>query len=318
MARNDCVTTIVKGVRNTTPRVYVYELVQPEDWELPFFDAGAHVDVHIPGGFVRQYSLAGDPADQRVYTIAVMVDANGRGGSQAFCAAAQAGMELSVSLPRNHFSMAAGARRHVFIAGGIGITPFLSMVKVALRRGEQFELHFCTRSPVDTPFREELEKLGEGRLFLYHSEPDGSGRLNVDELIGRCEPTDHVYCCGPERLMSAVREAGIKRLDAENLHFERFSVPDVQSSGTATYEVKLAKQDRTIAVHEGESLLSALRRCGVKVDAGCESGTCGDCKTRYLTGQVMHLDFKLSEAERGKFIMPCVSRSLSPSLTLDL
>jgi ferredoxin-NADP reductase len=318
MSRNDCVTTVVKSIRTTAPDVHVYELVQPEDWELPSFDAGAHVDVHIPGGLVRQYSLAGDPAEQRSYTVAVMADRNGRGGSEAFCAETKVGTEVHVSLPKNYFAMAAGARRHIFIAGGIGITPFLSMMRVALRRGESFELHYCTRTAINTPFRDELEKLGRERIRFHHSQGTAAKRLNIAEVMQRCGPDDHVYCCGPDRLMNAVREEGVRHLDAGNLHFERFAVPEAGAGASPAFEVKLLRQNRSIPVEEGESVLNALRRCGVTVDAGCEAGTCGDCKTRYLEGRVMHLDFRLSEAERGEFMMPCVSRSLSPSLTLDL
>ncbi|RTL50659.1 MAG: oxidoreductase [Bradyrhizobiaceae bacterium] len=318
MSRNDHVTTVVKSIRSTTPRVKVFELVQPEDWELPFFDAGAHIDVHIPGGHVRQYSLAGDPADQKTYTLAVMADEHGRGGSMAFCSNVKVGMELSVSMPKNYFALVPGAHRHIFVAGGIGITPFIAMIKVAQRRGEAFELHYCSPAEPDTPFLAELKQLAGDNLSLYHSRGTGGERLNVDDLVQQCQPTDHIYCCGPDKLMSAVRDAGIKYLNADNLHFERFQAPEAASAGHGVYEIKLARQDRAVEVRDGETMLGALRRCGVAVEAGCESGTCGDCKVRYLSGQVMHLDFRLSEPERREFLMPCVSQAKSPSITLDL
>jgi ferredoxin-NADP reductase len=318
MSANDYVTTVVKDIRATTARVKVIELVQPEDWELPSFDAGAHIDVHIPGGFVRQYSLISDPMDAKRYVLAVMAEEQGRGGSKAFCTDVAVGMELSVSLPKNHFPLSTGAHRHIFVAGGIGVTPFLSMIKAARRLGNEFELHFCAPTPGEAPLLRELEEIAGPALFVYHSRSGGKVRLNVDELIRRLKPNDHVYCCGPDRLLNAVRAAGLLYLSPDQLHFEKFQSPGAAPRAEAIYEVKLSKQGRTIEVGNSETLLSALRRSGVSMQSSCEAGTCGDCKTRYLAGKVVHQDFKLSEAEREHYLMPCVSRASSPSLTLDL
>jgi ferredoxin-NADP reductase len=312
---NEFVTTVVSRVHRETDRVTAYELVQPEGWDLPHFTPGAHIDVHIPGGFVRQYSLSGDPARRYVYRIGVLHSAGTRGS----CAmrAVREGDWLSVSLPRNFFPLAPDAEHHILIAGGIGVTPFLSMAAALQRAGKTFELHVCSRSAADTPFRTELSHLKSIRF--YHSTDDAPSRLDVRELLINRRPQEHVYCCGPVSLMQAVRDATQDWNDASRSHFERFAPGATElTSGLQNYRIVLNRQNREIEVRAGETMLQALLREQVEVDYGCEGGTCGRCRVRYVAGDVEHRDFVLAGQDRQTFVMPCTAGSRSEMLILDL
>lgn len=320
MWSNAFVATVVQSVVDTTDRVRVYELVQPEDWELPPFSAGAHIDVHAPGGLVRQYSLASDPLDQKKYRIGVLARPDGSGGSIALREEIAVGSKLSVSLPKNYFPLANEAKHHIFIAGGIGITPFLSMIPVVIRRRQSFELHMCSRTRPETPFLEELQAgFPNGTVRFYHDQDEAPTPLDVHALLKNREDHEHVYCCGPDGLMEDVHKATRHWKNVDHTHFERFAAPAASiTEGKTSYKVNLAKQNRSIEVYVGETMLNALRRNGVATKSGCEGGTCGDCKVRYLAGQAKHTDFVLKEDERSSFIITCVSSSLSDEITLDL
>lgn len=312
---NEFVATIVREVVPLTDRVTVFKLAQPEGWDLPYFSAGAHIDVHIPGGPIRQYSLFGDPDDKQTYAIAVLSKPDGV-GSLAMRNVHE-GDWLSVSLPKNYFPLSEEARHHIFIAGGIGITPFLSMMAAISRSGGSFELHMCGQTPADMPFFERLKETNQARL--YFSRGDAPGRLDVQNVLSNRGPGEHVYCCGPDRLMNAVRDATINWDDAGRVHFERF-VPAAPAglSGLSSYRLKLRRNGREIEVAAGETMLKALTRNGVEVEFGCEGGTCGRCRTKYLAGDIDHRDYVLTGREREKYLMPCVSGALSEVVTLDL
>jgi ferredoxin-NADP reductase len=316
---NDLVSTTVRSVREVGKDVRTYEFVQPEDWDLPCFTPGAHIDVHIPGGFVRSYSLMGDPGIRNSYKVAVSCKADGLGGSAAMHDRVRVGDWISVSLPKNYFPLAKDAKKHVFIAGGIGVTPFLSMIPVVERSGARFELHMCSRSEEDTPFLDELRRIGSEKVKFYHSQRPSNARLNVVSLLSRLDDDEHVYCCGPERLMEAVRTAALSCRSLDRVHFERFDKPN---SGVdhdrPPYMVNLARQGRKINVNSGETMLAALDRQKAGVDFGCEGGSCGKCRIRYLDGQIDHRDFVLSDVERKSFLMPCVSSAISETVTVDL
>lgn len=316
---NHHVTTIVRSVKRETDRVLVYELADPDDWELPPFTPGAHIDVHLTNGSVRQYSLCGDPAERNRYRIAVQREAAGRGGSAHLQDSVSTGDIVPVSLPRNHFPLAPNARHHVMIAAGIGVTPFLSMVSVAARSGASFELHYCTRTPEETPFRAELAPLSErGLVRFYHSNGLGSGRLDIGALIGAASPDAHVYCCGPERMIEAVKTAASER-PADTLHFEHFGPNGMAADpGGEGFDVELARSKRVIRIPAGQTILAGLREAGLEIDASCEGGVCTTCKTRYLAGVPIHRDLVMKAEERREFIMPCVSGCASERLVLDL
>jgi ferredoxin-NADP reductase len=315
--RNDLVTTIVRSVRDVSYGVRAYELVQPEEWDLPPFAPGAHIDVHIPGGFVRAYSLLGDPALRRSYFVAVASTPASTGGSVAMHNSVREGDWLSVSLPRNFFPLVDTAGKRVFIAGGIGITPFLSMIAQLRRSGETFELHMCSRSKDETPFLKELSEVRGGTVSLHHSRGRQSLRLDVPALLEGLDPDDHVYCCGPTKLMDAVRESAQALDIVGRVHFERFNKP-TDATDTPPYRLDLLRRKLTIEVHAGESMLSALKRHNINVDYGCEGGTCGRCRIGYVSGEIQHRDFVLSDVERRSTLISCVCGVTSESAALDL
>jgi ferredoxin-NADP reductase len=315
--RNDLVTTVVRSIRDVSDRVRAYELVQPEEWDLPRFTPGAHIDVHIPGGFVRAYSLMGDPALRRSYFVAVASTPSGTGGSVAMHNSVRKGDWLSVSLPRNFFPLVDTAGKRVFVAGGIGITPILSMIAQLRRSGETFDLHMCSRSKDETPFLRELSEVRGGTVSLYHSLGRGSRRLDVAALLRGLGPNDHVYCCGPTRLMDEVRESAQSLNIAGRVHFERFEKPK-DAADSPSYRLNLLRRKLTIEVHAGESMLSALKRNDIDIDYGCEGGTCGRCRIGYVTGGILHRDFVLSDVERRSTLISCVCGITSESVALDL
>lgn len=317
--RNQLVTVVVREVRSVTHRVRSFVLGDPDGWRLPPFTAGAHIDVHLPGDLVRQYSLCGDPADDRHYELGVLDEPDGRGGSRTFHTVVERGAVLSVSLPRNHFPLAADAGRHIFIAGGIGITPFLSMMPVLERQGAPFVLHACARTRDDAPFIDRLQALGDqGRVVVHPTGGDPRRRLDVGTLLATRNSGDHVYCCGPEPLMRAVQAASV-HWPAGTVHFEKFGAAGPAASPEAAgYAITLARSGRRVVVANGTTMAAALRDAGIAISTSCEAGTCGTCKTRFIAGDVVHSDFVLRQEERGAYVMPCVSGCRSPELVLDI
>ncbi|MCJ2048433.1 PDR/VanB family oxidoreductase [Methylobacterium sp. J-070] len=312
------VTVTVVARRMLTARVVELELADPDGWDLPPFDAGAHVSVHLPEGKTRPYSLCGDPVISGRYRLAVLRQDDGRGGSAWIHEVVRVGDTLHVSLPRNNFPLAAEADHHLLIAGGIGLTPFLPMVDVLNRAGRAFHLHACAGSPEHMPYLRrlrELEAAGVATLHFDGGEP--SAGLDVGGLLDGRGPDVHVYCCGPSSLMDAVRRA-TATWPEDRVHFERFQAEPTVPAGSADATVELARSGLTIAVPAGQSIARALLRHGAEIDVSCEAGTCGSCRTRYLSGRVDHRDVVLSAAERRDYMTPCVSGCAGERLLLDL
>lgn len=309
------VTTTVTQVRDSYDGVRVLELSDPDGWELPPFTAGAHIDVHLPSGTVRQYSLCGDPARQNRYLIAVKHEKDGRGGSSEIHRDIAVGCILPASLPRNQFPLAE-APHHVLIGGGIGITPFLSMIQVLERFGGSFELHYGTRTPAETPFLDALAPRAEaGRVRHYFSRVQPAARMNLEEILGGVSPDAHVYCCGPASLMNAVREIGGERFEGR-LHLEAFGADNPGSE--SDFQVEIASTGQIIDVPKGQTILNALRTAGLEINSSCEGGVCLECKTRYLEGTPIHKDLTLPAEDRREFLTPCVSGCSGSKLVLDL
>jgi ferredoxin-NADP reductase len=309
------VTTVVRRVADVADGVRTFELSDPEDWALPPFGAGAHIDVHLPSGAVRQYSLYGDPAEGHRYRVAVRRADAGRGGSLAFHRDIGEGAILPVSLPRNHFPLREGPH-HLLIAGGIGITPLFSMIEVMRRDKVSFELHYCSRTPESTAFLPELAPLAErGVVSHYFSRIARPQRLDIAGLLARTRPDSQIYCCGPRALIDAVTAAGAAGF-AGRLNVEFFG--SAPSNGQAAYEVRLARSGRVIPVAPGETMLNALREAGVDVPSSCEGGVCLECKTRFLHGMPVHRDLVMSAADRWQHLTPCVSGCAGAQLVLDL
>ena len=306
----------IRAIRAVATDINSYELVPADARPLPAFTAGAHLDVQVPNGMIRQYSLHGDPADRSVYRIAVKRESSGRGGSMSLHDAAEVAIALGIVGPRNHFPLDPGAERHLFIAGGIGITPIYAMIQTLAARGQAWDLHYCARTPDHAAFYEELKALGPGHVTPHFSEIP---TLDVSELL-RVQPEGtHVYCCGPQGLMKAV-EAAAAHWAPGHVHFEWFAAPKSEWPANQPVEVELAKTGSIFLVPADQSILQVLRENGVHVQCACEEGVCGTCETAVLAGEPQHRDLLLSPEERAenRTMMVCVSRANSSRLVLDL
>jgi ferredoxin-NADP reductase len=314
------ITTTVRSITQATPRIRLFELADPDDWDLPAFKPGAHIDVRLANAMVRSYSLCGDAAEANRYRIAVLREPTGRGGSVFMHDHLREGDILPVSLPRNRFPLAPDAARLTMIAGGIGITPFLPMMHALRRDQRAFALHFCVRSVGEAPFLEHLNRLcPPGSLHLYFSRQAGVSKLDLRHLLRDRTPDEHVYCCGPARLIDAVLNLTQDR-DPNTVHVERFGASDRPAHANDGREliVELYRSGREIRVLPQETILQALRSADVAIDSSCEAGVCTSCKVRYLAGSPVHRDLVLTTEDRRQFMLPCVSGCADSRLVLDL
>ncbi|GMU02484.1 PDR/VanB family oxidoreductase [Corallococcus caeni] len=301
-----------------------YELVSQDGGALPEFEAGAHLDVQVPGlNGMRQYSLCNDPGETHRYVIAVQRDANGRGGSKAMHDHVHEGDVLTVSEPINDFPLLYG-RSYVLIAGGIGITPLLAMARLLERTGAQWVLHYCARDADRTAFRELLSTPSfAGRVHLHHDGGDPTKGLDVRALLATRGPGTRLYCCGPAGLMKAVREAAaLHKWPWEKVHFEAFTAEGTSATHATAeedFEVALKSTGQVLRVPAGKTVLNVLRTHGVKVESDCEAGSCGTCVTRVCEGTPDHRDtFFQQESAGDARMLVCVSRARSKRLVLDL
>ena len=297
--------------------VYLFELRRADAAPLPAFTAGSHLTVQVPSGVRRNYSLCGDPADSSRYQIAVKRDERGRGGSLSMADDVQPGQWLSVSAPRNNFALAGHASAFVFVAGGIGITPILSMMRHLKRSGRcDFRLYYCTRDAGSTAFITTLNTEFPGQVQIHHDNGNLDEALDLWPVFEK-PGAAHVYCCGPKGLMDSVQDM-TGHWPSGSVHFESFGVSAAAYAANTPFTVRLEKTGTTLEVSAGQSILEALRATGLRVASSCESGTCGSCKTRLLAGEAEHRDMVLSDDEKADHIMVCVSRAKSAELVLDV
>lgn len=295
-----------------------FELRHPEGLQLPPFTPGTHLTVEVPGGPRRNYSLCGDPATAAAYEIAVRRDALGRGGSIGMADGVREGDVLQVSAPRNNFELHPRAPSFLFIAGGIGITPILSMLRhLGKEQRRQFRLIYCTRDADSTAFLQQLSAPQfAGQVEMHHDHGDLDRSFDfwpVFEKPGNA----HVYCCGPKGLMEAVADMS-GHWPSGTIHFESFGVAAGTDAANTAFTVRLERSGISVPVAAGESILEAVRARGVRVPSSCESGTCGSCRTALLAGEPEHRDMVLIDEERATQVMVCVSRARSAELVLDL
>jgi phthalate 4,5-dioxygenase reductase subunit len=291
-------------------------LVHPQGEALPPFTPGSHVKVQTPAGLVRKYSLCNDPRDKSQYTIAVKRDAAGRGGSISMVDQVAAGDILPVSLPDNAFPMSPGAARYLFIAGGIGITPILSMIRSLDELSPPWKLYYFTQSPETTAFLDELTTPElRSRVHVHHDFGDPNKSFDLWPLLEKPSNTQ-IYCCGPRGLMDAVRDMS-GHWSPANVHFESFVEGGVPLPDDTPFIVTLARSQLRLEVPVGKTMLSVMREAGVSVPSSCESGTCGSCRTTLLSGVADHRDMVLMPEEQDTQIMVCVSRACSGELVID-
>lgn len=312
----------VRSIVNEALDINSFELVHPHGEALPRFTAGSHIDVMVPGGHLRQYSLCNDPREETRYVIAVLKLWDGRGGSLGMHENVRAGDEIVVSAPRNNFELVESARRQILIAGGIGVTPLIAMVERLDVLDADYTLHYCTKSPEHTAFRDRLAEREQKGLVVYHHDGgDPSQGIRLADVLDDYEPGHHLYYCGPPGLMAAVGRAA-SHWPADAVHSEYFVAPPSPAAAMppaeGEFSIRLARSGRVLAVPSDRSIVEVLREAGVECATSCESGLCGTCRTRFLEGTPEHHDFVLDDTERERFVMICCARARSPVLVLDL
>nr|WP_308122000.1 PDR/VanB family oxidoreductase [Streptomyces sp. TRM70350] len=309
-------TLVVAARDHLAEGVVRLTLTRPDGGALPPWQPGAHLDLCLASGLVRQYSLCSDPADRTRWQVAVLRAPGGRGGSAEVHDRLAAGAPVRVRGPRNNFPLHP-APRHLFLAGGIGVTPILPMVRQAEQLGSDWELVYGGRSLATMAFHAELREAYGDRVRLVPQDRDGLPDL--DALLGTPRPGTLVYCCGPEGLLRAVEER-CASWPAGALHVERFAPKCAPREVEGEFEVELARSGRTLTVPPGTSVLDAVEQAGVQVLSSCREGTCGTCETAVLAGTVDHRDSLLTPDEQAAHdtMMICISRAAGPRLVLDL
>jgi ferredoxin-NADP reductase len=309
--------TIVRR-RPVATDIAAFDLASADGSPLPGFEAGAHVDVYVKSGLIRQYSLAGDPGEAGRYTLGVLLDPNSRGGSTAVHTEFRQGQRIRIGRPRNHFPLVMNAEHTLLFAGGIGITPMLAMAHTLDRAGRSFELHYCGRTADKLAFREELARFGDRVQFHVDSGPKEQ-QLDIDVVLADKGPGRHLYVCGPNGFMDFVVGAA-HRLgwnDAQ-VHLERFGA-EVNTDG-APFTVEARRSGRVFEVQPGETIAQKLAESGIAVQVSCQSGVCGTCLTRVLEGMPDHRDLVQTDLEKASNaeITVCCSRSKTKKLVLDI
>jgi phthalate 4,5-dioxygenase reductase subunit len=298
--------------------IYLFELRDPGGSELPPFTAGAHVKLLTPSGLVRKYSLCNAPIDRHFYLVAVKREIAGRGGSIDLIDRAQVNDTLAVSPPVNDFELPPRATDFLFIAGGIGITPIMAMIRAL--QGEpdkRFRLYYCTGDPEATAFLEELTAPDlKGSVRIHHDGGDLACALDLWPLLEERKNRQHLYCCGPRPLMETVREL-TGHWSSAAVHFEAFEEPKKITPNDTPFLLTLARTGTELVVPVGQTILETMLAHGIDAPHSCESGTCGTCRTKLLQGKADHRDLVLTEHERDGQIMMCVSRARSPKLVID-
>jgi ferredoxin-NADP reductase len=311
----------VKRISYEAETVNSYELVAFGDDDLLPFTAGCHIDLHLPNGMVRSYSLVNDQRERGRYVIAVSKDAVSRGGSRFIHETVRVGDIITISHPRNNFALHEHAAQSVLIAGGIGITPLLSMIRRLEALGRSWELFYAARTRLAAAFVDDLNALRSNACEKLHVNFDQelSGRMFDLSAIVKETPLDaHLYCCGPLPMLEAFEAATADR-PADHVHMEYFKAKE-KPAAEGGFAVKLARSNRTIAVQAGKTILDALLDAGIAVNYACAEGVCGTCETRVIEGMPDHRDQFLSPEEQAanKTMMICCSGSKSSTLVLDL
>lgn len=310
----------------TTPDVAAFVLAPADGQPLPEIEPGAHVEFMIERAgqppLVRHYSLCNAPNETDAFVFGIKLEPQSRGGSAWMHDLAQ-GDTVRLGAVRNLFPLSTQAKKHLLLAGGIGITPILAMAQALAASSADYQLHYFVRGQEHVAFGERLVRAQEtGRLYV-HAGLDATGVKKVlDEVLAQPRPNDAAYCCGPGFFMDTVAATAQSNLwPEEQLHFERFqAAPIASDAADEEFEVELKRSGRRCRVRPGQTIIQALAGAGCEVMTSCEQGVCGTCLTNVVEGTPDHRDAYLSKAEResGKLILPCVSRSKSPLLVLDL
>jgi vanillate O-demethylase ferredoxin subunit len=322
MSTHDTLQVRVRAVTYEAEGILGLELVpMPPLRELPPFTAGAHIDLHLPNGLIRSYSLLNAPHERHRYLIGVNKDAQSRGGSRYLHEVLRAGDTLAIGTPRNNFPLDEASPMNVFIAGGIGITPLMGMIARSQALGTPWKLHYAARTRRNAAFLDTLHG--------YHNDPNVELSLNFDQepggrmldlaaIVQSLPPGAHVYCCGPLPMLAAYEKATAS-LPPERVHMEYFAAKDAAATDGG-FTVELARSGKSVQVRAGQTILDSLMDIGIEPPYACQEGICGTCEVRVIEGIPDHRDLVLSSAEKAANdrIMVCCSGSRSARLVLDL
>jgi ferredoxin-NADP reductase len=313
----DSIDMRVTAILYAGPDTNLYELRPISEDLVPAFKAGAHIDLHLPNGLIRQYSIASDPEDRTRYVLGIKRDASGRGGSRFVHESIRAGTVIPTGLPRSTFSLVEDGKPAVFIAGGIGVTPFLSMAQRANRIGLNWKLYAAMRKCADLPILSPLQSQGD-RITTHLDEKHNDRPIDLAAIIRSVSSDTHLYCCGPSPMLKLFEQQTASRESKYN-HLERFT-NDAPAGAAPGYAVQLARSNLTVHVGTGQTIIEALRDKGIQVMTSCEQGVCGSCETKVVAGRPDHRDVILTDDEKAsnKTMMICCSGSLDDVLVLDL
>lgn len=316
-AETELIKVRVKSISYEAENICLVDLRPLTENGLPSCSPGAHIDLHLPNGLIRSYSLCNAQNEPYRYVIGVNRDPEGRGGSRFIHDALRPGAVLTISAPRNNFPLVEDAGHSVLIAGGIGITPVWCMIQHLEGLGRSWELFYSTRTRGNTAFLDDLRQFGR-RVHLNHTQEPGGGILDFNDLLSRVPPGTHLYCCGPVAMLEAFESAAAS-LPSELVHVEYFGANKAPATDGG-FDVMLSRSGRVVFVPEGKTILDTLLDEGIDAPHSCGQGVCGTCETRVLEGTPDHRDLVLSKQEQAsnKTMMICCSGCKGDKLILDL
>jgi ferredoxin-NADP reductase len=306
----------VTAIRYAARDTHLYEFTPLDGKPLPAYAPGAHIDLHLPNGIIRQYSLIKAEPDPASYTVGVKRDPASRGGSRYVHDDLAVGKTLKISAPRNNFPLVENASLVVLFAGGIGITPIWCMVQRLEKLGRPWKLYYACRSRDDMAFVQSLEAMGPAQL---HFDEESSGKfLDVSSIVAATPKDAHLYCCGPTPMLKAF-ESATADWPREQVHIEYFA-PKQEAAKAGGFVVELARSGKEFVIPEGKSILQVLLDAGIDVDYSCELGICGACEQRVISGEPEHRDAILTEEEQASNtkVMICCAGCKTERLVLDL
>jgi ferredoxin-NADP reductase len=314
-AEHGTISMRLTSIRYAAADINLYEMRRPDNAPLPSVAPGAHIDVHLPNGLMRQYSLVTADGDPRAYVVGIKRDRASRGGSAFMHDRLRVGQTLDIGGPRNHFPLDETVGCTVLVAGGIGITPIWAMAQRLLKLGRAFELHYACRERREAAFLEQIEALPQ--VHLHVDAEQGGKPLDIAAIVARAPQDAHYYCCGPLPMLTAY-EAATAALDPAQVHAEYF-MPKAQAACEGGFVVELQRTGQTFGIPEGKTILQVLREAGVAAPYSCEEGICGACMVKVVSGTPDHRDSILSEREkqRGDAMLICCSGSKSEKLVID-
>jgi vanillate O-demethylase ferredoxin subunit len=315
------IEVVVSAVMCEAEGVNVYELKPLYSSALPAFSAGAHIDIYLPNGLVRPYSLCNDEGDRKRYSIAVSLDRNSSGGSRYMHECVRAGDRLRISRPRNNFPLVEHALHTVLVAGGIGITPIWCMLQRLVRLGRSWTLYYCARTRREAAFVAAIESIrsSDPTAVRFNFDKEAGGVvLDLASVLEPARQATHYYCCGPTPMLESFKQA-TAGISPECVHVEYFSASNERAT-EGGFTVVLARSGRTVRVTSGKSILQALLDEGIHVPHSCTEGTCGTCETVVLHGTPDHRDSILSDSEHAsnETMMICCSGCIGEEIVLDL